>query len=154
MVLRTWLVQRWICVGLFFAVIGCGSGGKKQQPTVPVFGMLVVDGKPAEQTVSIACWPTKDIPNPQAGYPAVAAGVSAEGKFELNMFSNKKGIPEGEYALTFTWLKTPEAPSSIDAELDSFEQRYDTIAKSPKKFTVAAGKELDLGTIELKAGKK
>jgi hypothetical protein len=149
------LVRHCFCMALLCLLAGCSRKPiDTRAVTVPVSGTLLVDGEPADG-VSIECVPVaeaavKAAPSAQR----VATQTAPGGKFALNLYPDKPGIPAGDYALTFVWLKMIDSPSSVEADKDFLFKKFNTVPKSPKKFTVVAGQDLDLGTIELATKKK
>ena len=79
----------------------------------------------------------------------IAAMTTPDGRFSLDLYRHKRGLPEGEYALSFIWLKLVDSPSSLDASKDFLKGKYNNVAKSPKKFTVTIGDPVDLEDIKL-----
>lgn len=147
MVVRSFMVLGLFVLAGMLASCAERPGGTepKQVPVYPVKGQVTVDGKPAAN-VRIKAVPASAV---DAGGREKNIGVTTadDGKFELSIYSGKKGIPEGEYALTFT-LPEFNVPNA-QFEGDDLNGRYDTVEKSPKKFKVEKDSPVDLGTIEL-----
>lgn len=139
-----------ICVTSSLA--SCGKSAPaipNQVPTTRVFGVVTVDGKPAE-AVTVRANPLTAFPEERAKYKqGLLTQTRADGKFTFGIYQRDGGIPVGEYALTFLWFNS-NTSSALEANKDLLNGLYSPVDKSPKKFTVEAGKPLDLGTIELK----
>jgi len=82
-------------------VSGCGQAEPKPlEKLVPVAGKVVFDGKPVAG-IQVNFVPVKDNTKSHGG-----RGVTdAEGKFEMKNYMNLDGIPEGQYAVTFSWMR-------------------------------------------------
>jgi hypothetical protein len=87
-----------VLAGLLMAAAGCGSG----QGTVPVDGIVTLDGQPLEgAAVSFA---------PAKGRPATAQ-TDAAGKFKLTTFAAGDGAMPGPYKVGVSKMEAPAAPS-------------------------------------------
>lgn len=144
---------RWICVLLMWLCSGCGNKST-EVPTVPVNGTLLVDGQPAE-AVSVMCYLVGAKPDDAGIYPIEAScQTGLDGGFSLSKFSDRAGLPVGEYVLTFVWLKMVDSPQSSLADKDYLNKLYNTIKKSPHKFKVVEGADINLGEIKLPSKKQ
>lgn len=146
--------ERGICLlfGMVWAalVTGCGGSDGDLIPVVEVKGAVMIDGVPAEG-VNVSCLPTGPTGEVNEKSPAQTEAVSQlDGTFSLSQFPGRAGIVPGEYALTFVWMKMIDSPSAVEADKDFLNRQFNSIEKSPKKFTAVAGESVDLGTIELK----
>ena len=145
---------RWFCllcaIVLVAAVTGCGGSDEDPIPIVEVKGVLLIDGAPAEG-VNISCLPTGVSGEVNEKAPTQTEALSQlDGTFSLSQFPGRAGIVPGEYALTFVWMKMIDSPSAVEADKDFLDRQFNSIEKSPRKFTAVAGENIDLGTIELK----
>lgn len=127
------------------AAAGCSSRDPNWKETVPVSGIVLADGQPAEGVTVVF--------NPVAGMdqaqPTVTQSMTdAEGKFSASTYQSGDGVPEGEYKLTFTWGKLN--PISMTFDGDKFKGRYKDPKKSDYSVNVVAGDPMDLGTFELR----
>jgi hypothetical protein len=144
---------RWICLLLMWSCAGCG-GGDKGVPTIPVNGTLLIDGQPAEG-VSVMCLAADAKPDPSGIYPLEAScQTGLDGGFSLSKFSEKAGLPVGEYVLTFVWLKMVDSPQSSLADKDYLNKLYNSFKKAPHKFKVVEGSDINLGEIKLASKKQ
>ncbi len=153
MEMRQLLRYRWICLVLMWCCTGCGRRDTGVL-TVPVNGMLLVDGQPVEG-VSVMCFAADAKPDPAGIYPIEAScQTGLDGGFSLSKFSEKAGLPVGEYVLTFVWLKMVDSPQSSLADKDYLNKLYNTIKKAPHKFKVVEGADINLGEIKLPSKKQ
>lgn len=149
--------RRLLAIGpVAFALISCGPTklppmGGPRLPTVPVVGIVLVDGKP-EEGLSINAVPTT--PFERKAYEMFTAITGPDGKFEMATYDSIRpdGLPAGEYALTIAWELCNDgrdrSPTTGKCP-DKLKDRYATSERAPKKFKVEKGKKSDLGTIEL-----
>ncbi len=127
------------------ATSGCSSRDPNWKETIPVSGIVLADGQPAEGVTVIF--------NPVAGMdqdqPTVTQSMTdAEGKFSASTYESGDGVPQGDYKLTFTWGKLN--PISMTFDGDKFKGRYKDPKKSDFEVKIVAGEPMDLGTFELK----
>lgn len=118
-------------------------GDRKE--TIPVTGIISVDGKPVEG-LRVIC---KDV----AGIDPVRPSVSQcftdkDGKFAISTYEAGDGVPPGDYQLTYLW-----GQFNMNMQYggpDKLNDRYSDPSKSAQKFPVAPGsKPIDLGKIDL-----
>lgn len=131
--------------GILFCA-GCDSGpkGPPRVETVPVTGVVLIDGQPQER-VAVRAVPVQG-ETPTATTPS--AFTNAEGGFSLSTYESGDGVPVGEYKLTFQWGQINLLSGRYGG--DKFEGKYDNPDKSEYQITVTEGSEpIDLGTIEL-----
>ncbi len=143
------LLRRMICwAGLLGWVVaaGCGGDDRNWKETVPVTGVITVNGKPAEG-VHVVFHPVGGMD--QAQPTETKAITDKDGKFAASTYVLGDGVPPGEYTLTFSWPQLNMI--SMAFEGDKLKGKYDKPAKSQHKVTVESGKPLDLGTIDLKS---
>jgi hypothetical protein len=124
---------------------GCESRNPNWKETIPVSGVVLADGQPAEG-VTVRFVPVGEVD--RDNYTESQSMTDPEGKFAASTYELGDGIPEGEYKLTFTWGKLN--PVSMVFEGDKFKGRYRDPAKSEYSVTVSPDSPVDLGTIELK----
>ena len=133
---------------LWVGCLGCGSQpppGPPRKPTVPVTGLVLVDGQPVEG-LEISC---HDVKLMETADSAVATTYTdAQGKFEVASYVPGDGVPEGEYMATFLWGELNIISRSYGGP-DKLNDRYRSPKESKVKFTVKKGVPLDLGKIEL-----
>ncbi len=127
-----------VCLVAILSGAGCDNSVKKR-PKYPVFGAVLVNGKPAEGvTVTLT-------PEDTGEYDATvrpASGISdAEGNFELSTTSEADGVVAGDYRVTFQWLESP-------GSRDRFGGTFADAAKSTFHVTVEAG-DNEIGPYEL-----
>lgn len=138
-------------LALSFLVItllsACGSAEVPySKETFPVKGKISIDGKPPGSPVQVMCHPKDEIDNE---HPTVSGSTTADdGSFEISTYTSGDGMPEGNYALTFTWQKFNAFSRSYGGP-DKLKKRYSKPEKSEITFTVEPGKPVDLGIIEL-----
>ncbi|HBE66585.1 MAG TPA: hypothetical protein DDW52_00415 [Planctomycetaceae bacterium] len=133
---------------LFVTLNGCSSRNPDWKETIPVTGVIHVDGEPAEG-IHIKFHPKEGVDTDQT--TETKAISDAEGKFTASTYELNDGAPVGEYTLTFEWLKLN--PVSMQFGDDQLRGKYSKPDKSEHSVTVASGTPVDIGTIELK-GKK
>ena len=83
---------------------------------------------------------------------SLGGSTDQNGKFVFGTYESGDGLPPGDYVLTFTWppyVLKRSATTAKDPQ-DRLNGKYDTVDKSPLKFTVEKGKPLTLETIDLK----
>lgn len=136
---------------LMIAITGCGGStgpqGGPRVSTVPVTGVVKVDGAPASFLRVVAV--------PAGGAGAVpmesAALTDANGLFELSTYESGDGVPPGQYQLTFVWGQINLMNGQYSG--DKFNGKYADAAKSAHQLTVTESDEPhDLGVIELSLG--
>lgn len=119
-------------------------------PVVPVSGIVTVDGASAAG-VKFQCIPQGDFA--VKGKENLLRGSTDDtGAFRVNLYQDEKGIPPGEYALTFVWPTESMKKRSKKKEVtsDRLNGKYADAKKSPLKFKVESGKPLELEPIQLK----
>lgn len=113
--------------------------------TVPVKGLVLVDGQPlADVTIdlhSVAATDPNKVVKP-------TTKTKENGTFEFSMYEAGDGVPEGEYAATFFCRKFSMLSRSYVGP-DKLKDRYVDPKQSKTRFKVEKGKPVDLGKIEL-----
>jgi hypothetical protein len=130
-------------------VPGCSSRDANWKETVPVTGMLTVDGKP-EPNIMVTL---TTIATSQAGGSAAdalpsATFTDATGAFALSTYEQGDGAPLGEYVVTFSWPTMNMI--SMQYEGDRLDGKYNDVKTAETRIKVESGKPVDLGTIDLK----
>lgn len=135
-----------LALGICLLAASCGPklpGNIK--PTFPVKGQLSVDGKPVAD-VAIAC---ESVQGPDVKNPSVSsARTAADGTFAFSTYREGDGLPEGEYALTFSWREYSNAKHNFVGP-DKLKGRYADPKQSKFRVKVEKGKPVDLGKVEL-----
>ena len=132
---------------LLLSACGSESGDRKEKETFPLTGEVYVDGEPVEN-LEVRCHDQKglDKNNPTSS----GSYTDAEGKFEISTYKSGDGVPEGEYALTFTWREMILMGGNRDGVPDKLNGRYSDPATSTVKVSVKKGQPADdLGRIDL-----
>ncbi|RMF43230.1 MAG: carboxypeptidase regulatory-like domain-containing protein [Planctomycetota bacterium] len=135
----------WIGLSGWVLVVGCNGNDRNWKETVPVTGVITVNGQPAEG-VHVTFHPAGGMD--QAQPTETKAITDKEGKFAASTYVLGDGAPPGEYTLTFSWPKLNTI--SMAFEGDKLKGKYDQPGKSQHKIVVESGQPLDLGTIDLK----
>ena len=146
-------IGRLIGCGRLSLSIGCSRAEKPfTKSTIKVKGMVTVNGEAPKTPVQLDCMPEHPV---DLEHPSASTAVTGDnGSFEISTYTPGDGVPDGEYALTATWIETNVMLSSSDTP-DKLRGKYDSIKESPKKFIARIGDEpIDLGTIELTTKKK
>lgn len=90
-------------VGLI-SITGCGSSVKKPvEQLAPVTGSVTFNGSPQEG-IQVVFTPMRETKNSRGG----SAVTDAEGNFEARNYQNLPGLPPGDYAVTFSYIKTAD----------------------------------------------
>jgi len=76
--------------------LGCGSDKPAKLPTVPVSGVLLIDGKPFGPGILSLSPPSSD-----GSIPNATGNVQPDGKFTLNSYGEGSGVVEGAYSAYF-----------------------------------------------------
>ncbi len=140
---------------LFFASCVLSStllSGCKDEPrggprvvTIPVSGVVTVDGKPQGQ-IAIRAEPVNG-PTPTNSTPSTF--TEADGKFSLTTYETGDGVPVGEYKLTFKWGQINLFNGRYEG--DKFKGKYADPDKSEVSIQVTESSEpVDLGAIDLR----
>ena len=136
---------RWLAViAILTTGFGCSQAarGPERHKTFPVYGIVEVNGLPAEG-VFITCHPNKAA----SEYSQTLGTLTGDdGKFAFSTYQEKDGLPEGVYKLVFKWQKL-----GLDATVDQLQGAYDSPTKSKIEIVVGPGEKNDLGVIELSA---
>lgn len=136
---RLWVVLL-VCL-----LVGCGGRDPNRKETVPVTGLVTVNGSPA-QGVMVMFHPIAGMDKAQ---PTVTKSITDDqGKFSAATYELNDGVPPGEYKLTFTWGKFNTISMSFDG--DQLKGKYADPKTSEHKAIVLSGKPSDLGTFNLK----
>ena len=85
--------------------IGCGSSEvpKPKEDLVPVSGSVKLKDK-AEEGIQVIFNPVGNNTKSRGG----TAVTNSEGEFSLKNFANQDGLPVGEYAVTFSMMRTAD----------------------------------------------
>ena len=133
-----------LCIALSLAVVGCkqpGPQGGARLKTMPVQGIVHVDGEPAKGvTVTFHVEPGKSKMENNS-----ITVTDENGAFFASTYVDKDGLPEGEYRLLFKW---PQIQIG-DKRPDKLKGAYNNPQTSEVKLTVEDGTPVDLGVIEL-----
>lgn len=128
------------------ALAGCSGPDRNWKETIPVSGIVMVDGEAAEG-VMINFHPSGGMDTEQ---PTETKGLSSkDGSFKASTYEMGDGAPEGQYQVTFAWPKLDKISMSFSG--DKLKGRYSKPAKSEFKIDVVSGQPVDMGTIELKS---
>tara|TARA_R110002111_G_scaffold100976_2_gene156399 strand:+ start:7739 stop:8191 length:453 start_codon:yes stop_codon:yes gene_type:complete len=125
-------------------ISACGNSGPKGGPrskTVPLTGIVLVDGKPTEG-VTVSCHPLSG----DANNHVLSGRTDASGNVAISTYVSGDGVPPGSYTLTFEWLKKGEGMAPAK---DVFKGRYADPKKSEYKITAAEGEPAQLKEIKL-----
>lgn len=150
-------MARWSQYGLLLALLtGCGGSAppaKNLPATVPVTGIVKMDGKPLSHT-SVTFVPTGNT----KGVECVGA-ADEEGKFSLTQLRGSTGCPPGEYRVILNRyvkpggqpvaLNTGEAPADAGA-IESLPPKYSGMESQLVVTVPPSGGEIP---IEIKGGK-
>lgn len=122
---------------------GCSPGprGGPRVPTIPIRGVVLVDGKPAA-TLRVECHPQVADPN----VPASAALTGPDGVFQIGTYEGADGAPAGDYRRTFVWGEYNLMNGQYSG--DKLNKKYADPEKSEVKVSVK-DKPIDLGEIKL-----
>ncbi len=135
-----------VAVCMLFLLAGCSGRPSNWKETIPVTGVVYVDGKPAEG-VQIMFHPDGGMDQEQ---PTETKAMSdKEGKFAASTYELGDGAPVGSYTLTIEWPKLNTISMTFDG--DQLGGRYAKVEKSEWKIDVASGEPVDLGQIDLKS---
>jgi hypothetical protein len=141
-VLAVTLLACLICVKL----VGC----QEEEPgarvaTVPVKGLVLVDGKPPGSPIAVRCIPVNGVNEEN---PTVTSTFTKDdGTFELGTYEASDGIPAGEYIVTFQWGTMNVMSRQYSG--DKFEGSYKDPEKSEFRITIT-DEPTELPTFELK----
>lgn len=134
----------WLC----FCTVSCSSPREPEnaKKTVPVSGIITVDGEPGEGV--------KVILNPKEGAdrenPTLSVGfVNKEGKYTIGTYTRVDGAPPGEYVLTFIRFDTTKLHIGGDPP-DMFGGKYSDPETSEHTLSVPENADnVEVPTIEL-----
>jgi hypothetical protein len=128
------------------ALLGCGGGRLR---VYPVSGKVLVKGQPAEGAKVIFYTQKSELQRP--GVPIPQGTVGTDGIFKLTTYNPDDGAPEGDYAVTITWMQVKKASDDPEqqVEADRLGGRYSTPDKSGLTAKVEAQSN-DLPPFELK----
>lgn len=140
---------------LVAVVIGCTSGrqGPERLKTVPVKGMVTVNGVPAGEVMVRF----KSLAKPEGEAAIYAANptalTDADGTFAASTYEQGDGLAPGEYAITFEWKKFDRLSNGYSGP-DRLGGQYSDPEKSEFKVTVTGDEEkpIEIGPYELKKG--
>ncbi len=140
-------------IAAIMLLTACSCGAPRdpnEKVCVPVKGEVYVDGAPAEglliqlHDVSIPENNTTEIPD----FTVSSATTNPEGKFQVSTYRFADGAPPGEYVMTFMWGELNKLSMQYGGP-DKLNGRYTERSKSEHRVTVAEGKDVDVGRIEL-----
>jgi hypothetical protein len=135
-----------LCLLCSVVLAGCKSG-PDLPPTVPVEGVLTLDGKPvAEATIIFIA--------DQGVYNATGT-TDTEGRFEMSAFQEKKGVVVGSYKVEMNKTIVEPRPGGREGESDvnlklGLPKRYNTFTTSGITINVTDAGQQDL-KFELKS---
>lgn len=115
------------------------------KPTSPVIGQVLVDGKVADK-LSVICHDVDR--STKQNRPRPVGLTDEDGRIEFSSYQKGDGVPEGQYALTFTWGEWDDYWKKSSGP-DRLAGRYADPQKSTIRLTVKRGTPTDLGTIQL-----
>ena len=121
-----------LIVAVLFAFLGC-----TKSDTVPVTGIITLNGQPAENTEVMF--------NPQGPGRMATGHTDASGQFKLSTAKPDDGAVPGEYVVTLGehYDKAPPLPPRGQPLPMRFPQDYGDPAKSPLKAHVERGAKND-----------
>lgn len=130
-------------------LFGCGPTGPQGGPrvgTIPVTGIVHVDGQPAS-FLRVVAVPAEG----KSAVPMESASITSNiGEFSLSTYETGDGVPEGNYKLIFTWGQINLMNGQYSG--DKLNGKFADPSKSEFSLTVTAGSEpQNLGIIELSA---
>ena len=131
---------------LSVAIAGCSGPDRNWKETIPVSGVVMVDGEAAEG-VMVNFHPVGGMDTEQP--TETKALTNQDGSFEASTYEMGDGAPEGEYQVTFAWPKLDKISMSFSG--DKLKGRYSKPAKSEFTINVVSGATVDMGTVELKS---
>jgi len=151
----TFRQRMYATTALVAVVIGCTSGqqGPERLKTVPVTGMVNVNGVPAGE-VTVRLKPLTKPEGEAAIYAANPYAVTdADGTFRVSTYTQGDGLAAGEYAITFEWRKFDRMANAYTGP-DRLGGQYSDPEKSEFKVEVTGEEEkpIELGPYELKKG--
>ena len=124
--------------------VGCDGRDPNWKETVPVTGIITLDGAPVEN-VSVKFHPAGGMDKAQ---PTITqARTDTEGKFAATTYELADGAPPGDYTLTFELQQFD--PISMSFGGDKLKGKYATPEKSTFKISVSSGTPVDMGQIDL-----
>ena len=116
--------------------------------TTPVNGQVTVDGQPVRDLFVFLV--PKGEKLPRGEFPASRAQCREDGSFDITTYLEADGAPQGDYAVTFEWLKFRQTGSSWVGP-DKLNGRYSDPLKS--EFLVTVGDSpVTIGPFELQTG--
>ncbi|MCA9033968.1 MAG: hypothetical protein KDA91_02505 [Planctomycetaceae bacterium] len=129
---------------------GCGrepQRGVTRVETVPVTGIVLVDGQPANNLRVSAVHSTATqglVPHSPGGY------TKEDGRFSLSTYESGDGVPPGDYKLTFVWGEINLMNGQYSG--DKLKGKYAEPLRSAHPLQLSSGDNaVDMGTIELKS---
>jgi hypothetical protein len=127
------------------ACFGCQSRARRVE-IYSVEGTLLIDGKPASR----ACvYFHPHVPLDGAN-PIPFAIVESNGTFRPSTYSQRDGLPAGEYTVTVVWPRFVEFDGQEIATDDRLRGKYANPQSPVRTVTIEAG-ENKLPTIELES---
>jgi 5-hydroxyisourate hydrolase-like protein (transthyretin family) len=139
-----WIVLLGV-VSVCLSITSCSKTDPNRKVTVPVRGVVYVDGQPAAM-LQVQCHPLAGLDKEQ---PTITQAVTGDdGTFQLATYEAGDGAPLGEYQLTFVWQDFNVIAASFSGP-DKLKGRYNDPNSSAVTLTVEKGSPIDLGRIEL-----
>jgi hypothetical protein len=136
-----------LLAAMSLAAASCSEDEPYRKPTVPVRGIVTIDGKVPDTAVQVQFHSLQGM---DAEHPTMSqTETKPDGSFEVSTYESGDGVPEGDYALTFSWQKFDLFSRSYTGP-DKLSGRYKDPKKSEFKVTVKdADEPIDLGEIKL-----
>jgi len=116
--------------------------------TTQIGGKVTVDGEPVRDLFVFLI--PKGQKAPSGEFAASRAQCRDDGTFQITTYLEGDGAPQGEYAVTFEWLKFRQTGSSWVGP-DKLNGRYSDPLKSEFHITVGSS-PATIGPFELKTG--
>ena len=138
-------------VWISLCLISCGRSApeiKNKVPLTRVTGKVLVDGEPKEG-VWVRYLARSATAEQRPEYKCGVVVTDRSGDFALKTYTEKDGVPAGEYGLNFSLLAKADSPAIklrpelLPPECTDVKQPYQT-------FKVEQGNDLSLGEIQLK----
>lgn len=132
----------WLLLLMWLLAVGGCSSSITPPATVPVGGLVLIQGKPAAG-IRVTFHPQFDIG--KIDYRPYGE-TGADGRFTLSTGAPGNGAPVGVYLVTFEkpGLESPKASNFLETEIDEFRGKYSDPEQSSWEVTVErGGNELD-----------
>jgi len=122
-----------VALALLLLVAGCGKQGIE---TVPVHGIVTVDGGPAPESGGLVTYTPVDIPDGLPMRPAIGEFFQ-NGRFKVTSFRKGDGLVPGTYrVLVEAWIEPPQ----------NMTNQGKKVSLSPPNLTIERGTR---GTVEV-----